>query len=1659
MSEISEFQDPLIGRKLGQCFIEAPLGQGGMAKVYRAIRDEDEAVVAVKVIQQHFAAKPQFTQRFEREAHLMQALEHPSILPVYEHGTIGDVAYLVMRLLPGGALGDLLEKGALPEDMVVRFIEQICSALDFAHSKGVIHRDLKPANVLLDDEMNAYLTDFGIAKWKEETTGLTLTGMVVGTPGYMSPEQWRTDPVDARTDVYALGVMFFEMMTGQLPFKAETPFSLMYKHLDEPPPFASQLNRDLSPSVDLVLHRAMAKFPEKRYQSAGALATSLLEALAAEDDEMATAIQPKPLDHTIHATEVMPRDATAALEGERDSYNAIDIGARTLLNRAREVIRETSIDDVTILAGAVIEYVENLRQLAKHKPEEEEGPYKALESYDIADSRLFFGREAAIDGMLARSPFAKFTVLHAESGAGKTSLIRAGLMPRLLAGGYLPLYVAVRRQAPHQAIKHILLPDPAIAPSLTKDASLRSYLSGVARIVGENREIFIFVDQFETFFTDVFTDEERGAFVSELAACLDDPALQIRITLAMRTEYFGMLASFQPAIEQPFDKEFLLRRLKREEAERALVRPVEAQGYTYEDEATALVLDDLTDEAGEIAPPQLQLVGTALIENLPPERNNITKEDFENAGGAKGVLSNFLSRVLERLPTADRQPARVILESLVRPDQTRDVRTAESLRTELDILGIETDNLDNLLRILRENHILRVLDTADGLAYELVHDYLALQVQIDPETAARKAAQELLDRGVEAYNQYGALLTREELEVILAQEELLRQNSDARELISSSRRRLRRQRRIAIALTVATVFGLIGVLAIGLFAVARESQNRQDRLESAQTAEARIAVQSELALRNDSRRLAELAIGNLSSDPVTALNLAIASFTPRSRPYGPEGELALHRSVQTVNERLYIAGSGAAYSMWSADGTRILQWDGDVGIRIINEEDGEELIRISHPEAPVVSATWSPDEEMILAGDAFLNVYVFDANSGEQLFQDAIEHEEWDNDAWIIDQVAWDSTGEYFLASSLNAKTTILWRMPGEVVEVFAGSQARWSPDGTRLLTILNDNGVHNVYVWDIVGQLQFTLQKHDNRVEQAQWIADGERILTWGNDGDIIVWDANSGEDLNTIQASDTTIYSVSLTPDEQTIFVSTPDTFTEIDLSTSEVIGEPRRLDPVNGVLWSPDESIYVTYGDVGAFGIWDSITHTQVVNTDLSGYADDVRFVQASWNPVEDHYVLTVSRNNKLRVWDVHIGAEVTSLIGHTGSINNAYWNITGDEVLTSADDGSTRIWKVLDNGVEVGHGEVMRMVTDSSGPAFMAKWNADESLIASGHGDGSVHIWSADTGEQLHHLAEHRAAPISRLAWKDNRLLSGGEDGQAIIWNTITGEALHILDNSAVVMWVAWNADGSKALTTADDGTIRIWDASTSELILHLVPDDVQDGIGVGYAAWNADETKILTAGDDGTVRVWDSTSGEELLKIEGATVFFRAMWNADETQILAWGSVLLGSLTGVYDANTGEPLFMLEGHQQPVITASWSPDEQTIITTSRDTTARLWDANTGELLYILENHQDSVIGNEWNAESTRVLTSSADTTMRIWDVNTGLEIQRFDSLPRINSIQWNQDETLILTANEDGSVRLWRTWPNLDEMLNRAKALVTRPLSPEQRNTFFVTEEE
>lgn len=284
----------LIGRTIGRFEILSELGRGGMAVVYKARQTSPNRIVALKVLPPELSLDRTYIARFRQEADSAAALEHPNIVPIYVVDEADGLHYIAMKFIDGRTLKEVIhERGTLPVDETIRLVEQVASALDYAHSRGVIHRDIKPSNMMLDRSGWVYLTDFGLARGTGGGGGLTVAGTVMGTPEYMSPEQAQGLPnVGPPTDIYALGVVIYEMLTGRMPFKADTPLAMLVARLQQAPIPPRDFRSDLPLPVEDVIMRALARKPEARYPSAGELVTALKQAAGPGTGSMSSATPP-----------------------------------------------------------------------------------------------------------------------------------------------------------------------------------------------------------------------------------------------------------------------------------------------------------------------------------------------------------------------------------------------------------------------------------------------------------------------------------------------------------------------------------------------------------------------------------------------------------------------------------------------------------------------------------------------------------------------------------------------------------------------------------------------------------------------------------------------------------------------------------------------------------------------------------------------------------------------------------------------------------------------------------------------------------------------------------------------------------------------------------------------------------------------------------------------------------------------------------------------------------------------------------------------------------------------------------------------------------------------------------------------------------------------
>jgi len=667
------------------------IGVGGVGAVYRAHQPSVGREVAIKVILSEYANQPDFIRRFDAEAQFVARLEHPHIVPLYDYWREPDGAYLIMRYLRGGSLRQGLARGAWPPEEAALLLDQIAGALAIAHRQGVVHRDVKPENIMLDEERNAYLSDFGIAKELGRAADEPDEEGVSGSLAYISPEQAQGLPVVPQTDQYSLGVVLYETLTGAHPFPGASPTTQLRMHLTEPLPPLRVPGLEGQAALEAVLQRATAKSPSERYPDLLTFANAFRQAITSGTVSL-----------------VMPEWI------------------------AQEVVN----------------------------------PYKGLRAFEEADVADFFGREALTEQLLARladptvqprleqdaeppedgqragrtrfedvGGLGRFLAVVGPSGSGKSSVVRAGLVPALRRGalpGSDKWFIVEMVPGPQPLNKmEAALRSVALRPAAQVMEQLRSdprgLVSAVENVLSDlEGDLLLVIDQFEEVFTLLEGEDERAHLLELVRTAVTDPHSRVRVLVTLRADFydrpllyegFGRLMQAHTKVVLPMSSD---------EIERAITGPAARVGVSVDADFVAAVVADVREEPGAL--PLLQYALTEVFERRPDGGRTLTLEAYRASGGVLGALARRAEEVYAELGLELAPIARQLFLRLVTLGEGAEDTRRRARRSELMSLG-NPDAVTAVLDSFGEHRLLTFdveLGTREPMV-EVAHEALIWQ--------------------------------------------------------------------------------------------------------------------------------------------------------------------------------------------------------------------------------------------------------------------------------------------------------------------------------------------------------------------------------------------------------------------------------------------------------------------------------------------------------------------------------------------------------------------------------------------------------------------------------------------------------------------------------------------------------------------------------------------------------------------------------------------------------------------------------------------------------------------------------------------------------------------------------------------------------------------
>jgi WD40 repeat protein len=1508
--------DNLSGQTLKTTYrILERIGAGGFGAVYRATQIGIDREVAIKIILPEHANTSVFIQRFETEAQLVARLEHPHIVPLYDYWREPGGAYLVMRYLRGGSVRAMLEhldKGWKPA-LVGQMLAQIGSALTFAHSNGVVHRDLKTDNILLDEQGNCYLGDFGIAKNLGGNLNLTADA-ILGTPAYLSPEQIRGEDATTQSDIYAFGIVAYEALTGVKPFYDLTPATVLFKQLHDPLPDVTMLVPSLPTTVNNVLQRATSKDPSQRYTTAIDFAVDFQRALR---DKLSPAEMNSPANGQLSTAEIL---------GE--------------------------LADSQIVA---------------------KNPYKGLRAFQQADAGDFFGRRSLVERLIRRvkqtgqtEENVGFLAVVGPSGSGKSSVVRAGLLPAIRNGELdesLVWYVTEMIPGTHPmeemeaALLSIATTD---APDLLKilKEDTRGFIRAVRRVMpGDNSRLVLLIDQFEELFTLVEGEETRQHFLNTLLETANDPRSRIVVLITLRADFYDkplLYAGFGDLIRRRTE---LVLPLSQEELEEAILGPATRVGVQTEPGLTQAIITEVVQQPGAL--PLLQYALTELYERR--EGRRMTLNAYQQIGGTAGALARRADDVYEGFDEATQAEARQMFMRLVTlGDGTEDTRRRVLQSELLSIAGV--------------NNMSKIIETFGK--------YRLLTFDHDPLTrgATVEVAHEALIRQWERMRNW----LEESREGLRLQRRLA---SSAEEWIRSGRERSF----LARGLQLQQFEQRAELQGIALNALESEYQRASIMARDALLEEERQRKAREEALeRRAANRLRFLAAFMFIS-AVIGIGLALYAFSQRQE--AETERVAAEGARQDAEQALIIAEKNEAEnsSLALAANARNAQAEGNMPLALALALEAEKAF------------TPQPVEVLrVLAGMTYAPGVRYRLN----------EH------TGSVVSVAFAPDGTSYLSAGADGILVLnATSMSEEIWRVETGKRittAEFAPDGAVFAAALDD---FSVRLYDTANGAEIrAFEGHEMTVNDLEFTSDGKTLVSVSDDHTIRLWNVTSGKEERRFEGSAGALLRLAIAPvdsvlvttsADETIKDTTQDIVDRVVLVWDMATGEIKtKIDPKSGFIRalavSPD-------GTTISIGIYDGTNRGTIRFYSITTgeetarlYAHTDILTDVVYSP-DGRYIASTSWQGDAQVWDIARGLRLQQFVGFPDRILSLDYSPNGEYlVVGSGNTGNndfverakdTSVFLIdLKNRDEIttlrGHADWVWTVDISPDGTKLAtgsgplRYNAEANPLP----DTSVRIWDAATHAEIAQLVGHTNTVDSVVFLPDNeRVLSSAWDTTIILWDIAKQSALHTYTgHEGAVYDLSLSADGSQFLSASGDGTVRLWDTESGDelKLFDLRPFGTDNANAVNGVRFSPDETRFVTGSADKIVRVWDVATGEVVLT--------------------------------------------LEGHTETVNETIYSPDGTIIASSSWDDSIRLWDAATGKFIRTLTGHNGNTFGLVFTADNAILLSTSQDTTIRMWKVATGEELHRFQGHSDwVQEVDIAPDGLTAFSGAQDRLAKLWR----------------------------------
>ncbi|MCC5644003.1 WD40 repeat domain-containing protein [Nostoc sp. CHAB 5824] len=1164
-------------------------------------------------------------------------------------------------------------------------------------------------------------------------------------------------------------------------------------------------------------------------------------------------------------------------------------------------------------------------------------PYRGLFHFGPNDADVFFGREIFIEELYSATKTHNFIPVLGASGSGKSSVVLAGLVPKLqkegedhwqfthFRPGFDPFYALAVALVP------LYTPKLDQTEQIAQARKMASYLQNGSVLLLDvfakirqnhsNNRVLLIADQFEEIYTLCNNQEIRHKFLDCLLASLETPiSLSSSATVlvtTMRADFLGNALSYRPFADVLRNADVKLGPMNREELTQVIEKPAQKLEVTFEAGLVERILDDVENQPGHL--PLLEFALTELWNKRTAKQ--LTHKIYEEIGQVEGALARHADNKYGNLTDDKKEKVRRIFIQLVRPGEgTEDTRRV-AMKTEL---GEQSWSLVKQLadaRLVVTSRNLSSQETVEVVHEALIRNWRELRKWMETNRDFR-AWQERLRAAKRQWKATekdpGSLLRgaalaeaeeklKERPEDLIDEKEFIEQSIQERDRLKQAEAaRIKREKRTAQQIAAGSLVAV--VISTGLSLIAWDQKNKS------QLNQAESLSRYSLSLLNDEHKELEAF--------VTAIKAGKILHSQHTT--NPDGMNALQEAITKGRERNRLEGhNGSVNSVsFSPDGKTLASGSGDKTIKLWNVETGQLIRTLTGHNNAVVSVSFSPDGKTLASGSGNTShssssgdktIKLWNVETG-QLIRTLTGHNN------TVNSVSFSPDGKTLVSGSdddtikfWDVKTGKLTRTLKEPV-----ASVSFSPDGKTLVS----GSIETIKLWNVnTGKVIRILKGRDDAIASVSFSPDGKTLASGGWDKTIKLWDVKTGKKIYTLEGHDYSVTSVSFSPDGKTLASSSWDK--TIKLWNVKTGNEIRTLkghnNRVSSVSFSPDGKTLASGSWDKTIKLWEWNVKTRNEIRTLTGHNGSVTSVSFS----SDSKILASSSWDKtIKLWNIETGQLIRTLTGHNDRVSSVSFSPDGKTLVSSSEDDDTiKFW-------DVKTGQLTRTLKDT---VTSVSFSPDGKTLASGSWDKTIKLWNVETGQLIHTLKGHNGEVTSVSFSPDSKTLASGSGDYYT-----TGNVFNI-----------------------GDYTIKLWDVKTGKEIRTLKGHDK----AVKSVGFSPDGKTLASGSWDTTVKLWDVKTGKEIYALKGHNYYVNSVSFSPDGKTLASGSGDGATSSGItssiddytiklWDVKTRKEIITLKGYNFPVDNVSFSPDGKTLASSSEDI-IKLWNLPNLDLDPLIE----------------------------------------------------------------------------------------------------------